>query len=144
MYILKKSPRTLGLDDAVDRATVMITLIRRLHFSTQAQTSLEAALKRVPAGGSETITLPLPMSPETWQRVIFQRQIPPPQLFSAILNDRSARLLFHGLAGLDAPTRAWIEQQPSVLQSLYRNQHAVQARRQLWFSWLKTVSATPG
>ena len=119
--------RALGIDDAADRATAMITIIRRLHFSTESQEALEAALRRLPGTGSETLTLPLPMSAQTWQRAIFQRPVAPARLFSAILNDRAARLLFHGLAGLDAPTRAWIEQQPSLLQSFYRDQDAVQA-----------------
>ena len=105
----------------------MINIIRRLHFSTEDQTAQEALLRALPAAGRQTIILPLPMSAVTWQRTIFERSVAPEELFSRILTDRPARLLFHGLAGLDSETRGWIERQPSLLRSLYRDDEAVRA-----------------
>src|SRR5215213_3896917 len=114
----------LGVDDARERSLIMIELIRRLHFSTQTPNPLQAALQKIPTAGAETITLPLAMAPGTWEKVIFGRPVPPSRMFAEILNDPAARLLYHGLAGLDADTRAWIEGQPDLLRALYRNTEA--------------------
>lgn len=119
--------RALGVSDDRARAAVMIEIVRRLHFSTQKQDALESAIRRIPLTGAETITLPLPMASSTWEKAIFQKTVPPSRLFSEILNDRAARLLYHGLAGLDESTRTWIEQQPALLRALYRDQDAVQS-----------------
>lgn len=73
------------------------------------------------------VTIPLPLSPQTWARVVFERQVPARELFVAILRDPAARLLYHGLIGLDADTRRWIGGQDELLRHLYRDPDAVRA-----------------
>ncbi len=72
-----------------------------------------------------TISLPLPLSPQTWSRVVFERDVPRRRLFVEILNDPAARLLYHGLVGLDAETRRWMGGQPQLLRRLYRDAEAI-------------------
>lgn len=117
----------LGVEESRDRAGVMIELIRRLHFSTSRPNDLETELRRIPSSGSGGVTLPLPMAPEFWQTVILQRSLPASALFGAILNDRGARLLYHAIAGMDAGTRAWLQKNPELLRSIYRNATALQS-----------------
>lgn len=123
--------RALGVDDSRERAAVMIELIRRLHFSTTAPIELEAAIRALPAAplataGTPLVTLPLPMAHSAWERVI-GRSLPPQTMFRAILADVPARLLFHGLAGLDSDTRQWFERESDLLRAIYRNPDAVKA-----------------
>jgi hypothetical protein len=127
----------LGIPDSSALATVMVDLVRRLHFSATPPTRLEAAVRSLSkslahgaapsAGGASALSLPLPLPVETWSRVIFERDVPPPRLFVEILADPAARLLYHGLAGLDAGTRRWIATQSDLLQRLYRNGEAVRS-----------------
>lgn len=74
-----------------------------------------------------SITVPLPLSPQTWSNVIFEREVPRRRLFVEILNDPAARLLYHGLIGLDAETRRWMGSQPQLLRRLYRDQEAIRS-----------------
>lgn len=71
--------------------------------------------------------LPLPLSPQTWAKVVFERDIPARRLFVEIVSDPSARLLYHGLAGMDAATRRWMAAQPDLLRRIYRDREAVRA-----------------
>lgn len=92
----------------------------------------EAIRQTLNDGGSmtadlRTIELPLPLSPQTWAKTIFERDVVPRRLFIEILGDPSARLLFHGLAGMDAATRRWIAGQPDLLRRIYRDAEAVRA-----------------
>lgn len=118
--------RTLGVDDTRERSWVMIELIRRLHFSTRAPEQLEAAIRNIPTQSSETLTLPQPLATATWERLL-GRALPPRAMFRAILSDTPARLLYHGLAGMNAETRQWIEREPELLRSLYRDLDAAKS-----------------
>jgi hypothetical protein len=126
--------RALGVDDSRERAAVMIELIRRLHFATSAPVELEAAIRAIPAAPfstpgsalSTSVTLPLPMAPAAWERIV-GRALPPDAMFRAILSDVPARLLFHGLAGLDRDTREWFERDGDLLRAVYRDHDAVKA-----------------
>jgi hypothetical protein len=109
--------RALGVSDARPRAIVMAELIRRLHFSAAAHSDLETALRNVPVSGGDIVTLPSPLPASVWSQVL-DRTIAPSRLFAAILNDPPARLLFHGLAGMDAATRHWCEREPQLLRRL--------------------------
>lgn len=71
--------------------------------------------------------LPLPLSPQLWSKVVFERPVSVRLLFTEILSDPSARLLFHGLAGMDAPTRRWIATQPDLIRRIYRDSDAVRS-----------------
>lgn len=128
--------RSLGVDGSRERSAVMIELIRRLHFSTTAPVELEAAIRALPATlpipqsslptPSDSVVLPSPLSQTTWERVL-GRSLPPSTLFRAILSDVQARLIFHGLAGMDAETRQWFERDGELLRDLYRDREAAKA-----------------
>ena len=74
-----------------------------------------------------TVRLPLPLSPQLWSKVIFERDVPARLLFAEILSDPSARLLYHGLAGMDAPTRRWMATQHDLIRRIYRDSEAVRS-----------------
>ena len=50
-----------------------------------------------------------------------QRQLPDNQIIGAILSDRSTALLYHGLAGLDDETLAWLGPERETLRHLLRH-----------------------
>ena len=52
--------------------------------------------------------MPLPLDPGIWRETILQQPVPDRQLVAAILDDRRAALLYHGLAALDDETLAWL------------------------------------
>jgi len=85
-------------------------------------TTLEAKLNGggtlIPAPPVALVPSPLPL--ETWARVIFDRDVPPRSMFSAIVRDRQASLLFVGLAAMTPRTRAYLSSQPDLLRRLYR------------------------
>ena len=122
--------KLLGVPDDRERALVMIDLIRRLHFPANAQSGLEASLRqlslRLPDLSTATVALPSPLTPRLWSEVL-ARDISPQRLFIEILRDEHARLLYHGLAGLDRDTRQWFQTQPALLRWLYQQQDAVRA-----------------
>ncbi len=118
--------RSLGVADNRERSAVMVELIRRFLFATTSQAALESSLRKLPAGNGDSVTVPLPLAPAKWSAV-FERTIPPSRLFAEILLDPSARLLFHGLAGLDRDTRTWIEGEDDLLRRLYRNPDALKS-----------------
>jgi hypothetical protein len=91
----------------------------------------EALRRRLSAGEPPaldvpSVNVPLPLSPQTWSR-IFGREAPATSLFASILVEPSARLLYHGLAGMDAETRRWFGAQPDLLKQIYGSAEAVSA-----------------
>lgn len=118
--------RTLQVPLSRERAAVMIDLIRRLHFATNPQDALVRALRHLttatPTG--TTVVLPSPLSAGVWSNAVFGRAVPAHRLFAEILNDPNARLLFHGLSGMDAETRAWMAAHPELLRRLYQQDAA--------------------
>jgi hypothetical protein len=87
---------------------------------------VDAAVKRLNGGESvmlapTVIPLPSPLPLDVWARVVFERPLPARAVFGAIVRDRQAALLFHGLASMTAPTRAFIAARPELLRHLYRD-----------------------
>ncbi|HET7218599.1 MAG TPA: hypothetical protein VFJ02_11155 [Vicinamibacterales bacterium] len=64
---------------------------------------------------------PLPLDAAIWRETILKRPVPDAQILAAILSDRSAALLYHGLAGLDDDTLAWLGAERDLLQHLVRH-----------------------
>jgi hypothetical protein len=71
------------------------------------------------AKGGETV--PLPLDPSIWRDTLLQRQVPDDRIIGAILSDRSTALLYHGLAGLDDETLAWLGPERDTLRQLLRH-----------------------
>lgn len=117
----------LGVPPELPRALVLTELVRRLHFMNDRAAALETAVRGLPGPSVSSIVLPLPLSEQTWRRVVFRRDIPAAQLFAAILNEPRARLLYHGLMGLDAGTRRWLGARPDLIEDIHRSDAAVRA-----------------
>lgn len=69
------------------------------------------------AGGGP---VPLPLSPDTWRRLLRRVGLPDGQLAVAIVSDRRSALLYRGLAALDEPTLAALAAEPDALRQLHR------------------------
>jgi hypothetical protein len=98
---------------------------------TKAGIDTAAILKRLNAGETvhiapAVVELPLPLPIETWTS-IFEQPVPPPVLFSAIIRNREASLLYYGVQAMTADTRAYLAKTPALLRSLYGNAAAVAA-----------------
>jgi hypothetical protein len=88
-------------------------LIRRLN---QGQT-VPLTLPRV--------SLPLPLSPRIWREVVFHGKVDEDSLFGAIVGDRTAALLYHGLLSLDGETLAYFGSRPHLLSNIARQHPGV-------------------
>jgi len=124
---LKESKRQYRIEN--DNGASKVALRARL---AQVGVNVEAIRERMMRGDPlvievPIISVPLPLSPQTWTSVIFERDVPRRRLFVEILNDPAARLLYHGLVGLDAETRRWMGSQPQLLRRMYRDQEAVRS-----------------
>ena len=108
-----------------DRGQFLLEFIRRTYDTPfgpkndpreAALRSLLAELKSregTPAGPSDT--LPLPLSTSTWIDVVFEGRATPHTLLGAILQSRSASLLYCGLLSLDDDTRVWLAGKPDLI-----------------------------
>lgn len=110
---------------AIDRSQFVLKSVRTL-FTTIApdgdpmlRAKLRALLASPVVAPGETV--PLPLDASIWRDTILRRQLPDSQIISAILSDRSAALLYHGLAGLDDETLAWLGPERETLQQLSRH-----------------------
>ena len=72
-----------------------------------------------PARPSQTV--PLPLDASIWRETLLQPQLSQNQIIGAILADRSTALLYHGLAGLDDETLAWLGPERETLRHLLRH-----------------------
>jgi len=67
-------------------------------------------------GASESPDLvPVPLTPEFWSAVVFHRAVARDDLVTAIVADRQAALLCHGLLALDDETLRWVAGQRSLI-----------------------------
>src|SRR5204862_3542408 len=66
-----------------------------------------------------TEIVPIPLSASVWSEAVFHRQIAPADLFSAVIADRNAALLCHGLSALDSDTLLFLGQHHPVITKLY-------------------------
>ena len=97
-----------------DPSTLLLHVIR-VAFGSQAGPAAEdgerrAAIRKAlrTPDGKTSDTVPLPLDPGIWRETILQQPVPDRELVAAILDDRRAALLYHGLAALDDETLAWL------------------------------------
>ena len=124
------------MDDRAPRGGILLDLIRVLYESPAgADREREARVGRVHAylatlsddgpvrtglpGGAAAITqpeddVPLPFDAATWTRLTARGSRAPSCLLAALLSDRRAALLYHGLVSVDEPTRAYLSTIPSL------------------------------
>jgi hypothetical protein len=69
-------------------------------------------------------TVPVPLSVKVWSDAVFQRPVSIAGLFPAIMADRRAALLCHGLAALDDETLEFLGARPALITRLYEHDAA--------------------
>ena len=108
-----------------DRGQFLLEFIRRTYDTPfgpkkdpreAALRSLIAELKtREETAVGPSDTLPLPLSVSAWIDAVFEGRAAPHTLLSAILQSRSASLLYCGLLSLDDDTRVWLAGKPNLI-----------------------------
>jgi hypothetical protein len=68
-----------------------------------------------------TETVPVPLNAALWSEVVFGRPVAPSMLFAALVTDRRAALLAHGLAALDDETIQYLSDNRAILSRLYED-----------------------
>jgi hypothetical protein len=108
-----------------DRSQLLLHVVRTLYAmgapggETGPRTQLRRLLEAPAAGPGETV--PLPLDAAIWRETILQRPVPTESIVASIIQDRPASLLYHGLAGLDDETLAWLGPERDTLQHLLRH-----------------------
>ncbi len=67
-----------------------------------------------------SVGLPLALSPSTWTKVVFEREVPARALFAELVRDPNALLLWHGALALDPSTRRFFEAAPELVRTVHR------------------------
>jgi hypothetical protein len=112
---------------SIDRAMFAVKSVRTLFSVAQpdGDPMLRAKLREILAAPPGLVApgeaVPLPLDTSIWRETILKRPVPDAQILAAILSDRNAALLYHGLAGLDDDTLAWLGAERDVLQHLMRH-----------------------
>src|SRR4051812_1200182 len=116
----------VGIDPATDASRFVPEMTRILHSPGEGRQPLLEWLRAQRGGapadaapGGAGIRVPLPLAAETWSRAIFRRAVSENALLTAILSDRRAALLCHGLFGLDDETLDYLASHPALLTMLY-------------------------
>jgi hypothetical protein len=110
---------------SVDRSRFVLDIVRTLFTTGLAEGDmrqrdhLRTALLTTPATPGESV--PLPLDASIWRETLLPRPVPDNQLVDAILSDRQTALLYHGLAGLDDETLAWLGPERDTLRHLLRH-----------------------
>lgn len=129
---LEQWARVVGLDLKGGRKAPRLELSRKreavaLHQALSgAGVDMGALVRALNAGKRLPLllpfdTVPLPLAPDVWTRLIFERQVTTDGLAAAILTSRRAALLYTALLSLDDETRAWLMDRPDLLARLYRD-----------------------
>ena len=114
---------SIGLKPAANPAQFVAAMVRLLYTQPDVKPAKVAAELRPASNGSPaaaaSLLVPVPLSADVWSRAVFHRTIAPGDLVVAILEDRRAALLCHGLAGEDDETLTFFAEHPAVLADLY-------------------------
>ena len=102
---------------ASDPSTLVLRAIRLVHGRREAQaqrarSALSAFLRTTEPGNDR---VPLPLTPELWTDVILETRPDGRGLVSAILQDRTAALVYYGLSALDDETLRWVSTNRGIL-----------------------------
>ncbi|HEY7289423.1 MAG TPA: hypothetical protein VH583_06260 [Vicinamibacterales bacterium] len=123
---------SLSIDPVPDRGRFMFELTRLVHETIeprnaaiaefllrarQAQRGQRPAMPEATARASDLV--PVPLTADVWGDAIFHRRLRPGELVTAILSDRAASLLCHGLLQLDDETLEYLAGHQSILSRLY-------------------------
>jgi hypothetical protein len=125
--------QSLGIDPAPDRARFMSEITRLVYempeIRNPAVTAFLQALRQnardksgasVRAAAATSESVPVPLTTEIWSSAIFRRKLTPDALVLAIVADRQAAWLCHGLSKLDDETLQFFAAHPSLLTRIYQ------------------------
>jgi len=118
----------LGLDQPPDRGRFIYEITRLLYNAPEGRKSPADAFlqtlrdptthgKRTDEAATEIV--PVPLTADLWSTAIFHRKVAPRELVAAIVTDRSAALMCHGLATLDDRTLGYFADHPALLERIY-------------------------
>jgi hypothetical protein len=124
--------RLLGIDPPPDRGRFIYEITRLIYDNPEGRRP-EAVryiewLRQPPGRKREvrpapdraaTDSIPVPLTADVWGDAIFHRRLAREELVSAIVADRSASLLCHGLAPLDDQTLQYFADHPALLSRIY-------------------------
>ena len=115
---------TLGIAD-IDRSHFALDVIRTLFAVGLPEGDLRqrAKLKELLMATSplKGELVPVPLDVSIWRETLLPRPIPDDQMMAAILSERASALLYHGLAGMDDDTLAWLGPERDTLRALTRH-----------------------
>ena len=110
---------------SVERSHFVLNVVRTLFGIGQMEGNKQhrQRFKELLASGSSGTgeTVPLPLDASIWRETLLLRNVPDDQIIGAILAERNTALLYHGLAGLDDETLAWLGAERETLQHLMRH-----------------------
>ena len=112
-----------GLDPGKPRTHALRDIIRVIYEGPSGSDKaldarrerLRRYLRSLPASGTVIETVPSPLPAAFWQRALRGSAANKGPLVSALLTHRNASLLYYGLLGADAGTRAFLASQPSLV-----------------------------
>lgn len=120
--------RALDIDPVPDRGRFVSEVTRLvLGIPGRKPIPVEVAaerLRKIPPTVASPDVVPMPLTAATWSDAIFHRGVAPADLMAAILGDRRATLLCHGLASLDDDTLEYLGDHTAVLTDLYERNAA--------------------
>ncbi len=120
----------LGIDPVPDRGRFLFEITRLVYDTPEGRRpGAEAFLQAVrqsPGRSRRDIeqdtrpaeTVPVPLTADVWSSAIFHRKVAREDLILAIVADRNASFIAHGLAQLDDDTLAFFSEHPAVLTRL--------------------------
>jgi hypothetical protein len=124
--------RLLAIDPPPDRGRFIYEITRLIYDNPEGRRpEAERFLQwlRQPPGRKRearpapdraaTDSIPVPLTADVWSDAIFHRRVARDELVSAIIADRAASLLCHGLAPLDDQTLQYFADHPTLLSRIY-------------------------
>src|SRR5262249_46373877 len=129
--------RGLGIDPTPDRGRFLYEVTRLVYETPELRNPSAAAFlqalrqaianrTRVGVQGARPSSdvVPVPLTSQVWGGAIFHRHVASGELLQAIVADRLACLLAHGLSMLDDRTLEYFVEHPSLLTRLYERSAA--------------------
>jgi hypothetical protein len=125
--------RALGLDPPPDRGRFLYEITRLIYDNPEGRrpetekfllglrqaANRDKRFARPVPDRAATDTVPVPLTADIWSDAIFHRRVERDELVLAIIGDRLATFLCHGLLALDDQTLQYFGDHPSLLSRIY-------------------------